>query len=69
MILKTNPFKFLKQIPLGIKLLLRGRMSLFTEKMEGDPQQLQDLLDHMDKPNDKQKPAGEGSNDDSETLP
>lgn len=69
MILKTNPFKFLKQIPLGLKMLLRGRMSLFTEKMEGDPQQLQDLLDHMDKPDDERKPIAEGSNNDSEMLP
>ena len=52
MILKTNPFKFLKQIPLGLKLLFRGRMSLFTEKMSGDRRQLQDLLDYMDKQND-----------------
>jgi heterodisulfide reductase subunit C len=49
MILKTNPLKFLKKIPLGLKLLLRGRMSLFTEKMSGDIHQLQDLLDYMDK--------------------
>ncbi|MBN1854392.1 MAG: 4Fe-4S dicluster domain-containing protein [Pirellulales bacterium] len=55
MILKTNPFKLLKQIPLGLKLLLRGRMSLFTEKMSGDRHQLQELLDSMDKPTDTAK--------------
>lgn len=52
MILKTNPFKFLKQIPLGLKLLFRGRMSLFTEKMSGDRREFQDLLDYTDKQND-----------------
>jgi len=49
MILKTNPLKLLRQIPLGLKLLLKGRMSLFTEKMSGDRGQLEDLLDSMDR--------------------
>ena len=51
MILKTNPLKLLRQIPLGLKLLLKGRMSLLTEKMSGDRRQLQDLLDYMDRQN------------------
>jgi heterodisulfide reductase subunit C len=60
MILKTNPFKFLKQIPLGLKLLFRGRMSLFTEKMSGDIRQLQDLLDYVDEQNDKDEAERDG---------
>ncbi len=48
MILKTNPLKLLRQIPLGLKLLVKGRMSLWTEKMSGNKRQLQDLLDYMD---------------------
>jgi heterodisulfide reductase subunit C len=57
MILKTNPLKLLRQIPLGLKLLLRGRMSLLTEKMSGDKRQLQDLLDYMDKQNETGGPG------------
>lgn len=48
MILKTNPLRLLRQIPLGLKLLMKGRMSLLTEKMSGDRRQLRDLLDSMD---------------------
>jgi heterodisulfide reductase subunit C len=51
MILKTNPLKLLRQIPLGLKLLLKGRMSLRTEMMSSDRRQLQDLLDYIDELN------------------
>ena len=44
MILRTNPLKLFKQIPLGIKLLLRGRMKLGTERMTGDKQQFDRVL-------------------------
>ncbi|MCX7044966.1 MAG: 4Fe-4S dicluster domain-containing protein [Candidatus Sumerlaeota bacterium] len=33
--LRTNPLKFLLQIPLGIRLLLRGRMRLFAHNIKG----------------------------------
>jgi len=59
MILKTNPLKLLRQIPLGLKLLWKGRMSLLTERMSGDREQLQDLLDYVDRQNHQAAPGTE----------
>jgi heterodisulfide reductase subunit C len=48
MILKTAPLNMLKQMGLGLKLLLRGRMALGVEKMEGDPTQIRRLMEQVE---------------------
>jgi len=43
--LKTNPLKLFKNAAMGIKLLLRGRLQIREEKMEGAPAEVRELLD------------------------
>jgi heterodisulfide reductase subunit C len=42
--LKTSPIRLLRQAGLGLKLLFRGRLSLRTERMKGDRDQMRRLL-------------------------
>lgn len=45
--LKTHPFKLITNSLLGLKLMLRGRMSPKVEQMEGDKEQMRKLLELM----------------------
>lgn len=45
MFLKTRPWKLLRNMGLGLKLLFRGRMAVKTERMPEGQEQLQTLLD------------------------
>ncbi|MHC4081392.1 MAG: 4Fe-4S dicluster domain-containing protein [Planctomycetota bacterium] len=47
--LKTYPLQLLRQAGLGLKLLLRGRILIRTERMEGDPEQMHRLLEAVEK--------------------
>jgi heterodisulfide reductase subunit C len=47
--LKTYPLRLLLQAGLGLKLLLRGRILIRTERMEGDPDQMRRLLEAVEK--------------------
>ena len=49
MFLKTNPFKMLTRASLGLKLLMRGRMTVKTERMSGGTGQLKKLMDAVEK--------------------
>lgn len=44
--LKTNPFRYLKKLPLGLKLFGRGRLSLKGEKIRGK-RELAAVLQHL----------------------
>jgi heterodisulfide reductase subunit C len=46
--LKTSPMSILRQAGLGLKLLFRGRLSLKTERMNGDLAQMRRLLDAVE---------------------
>lgn len=48
MILKTAPLNMLKQMGLGLKLLLRGRMAMGVEKMDGDPSDIRKLMEQVE---------------------
>lgn len=48
MILKTAPLKLFKQMGLGLKLLLHGRLSILEEHMDGGAEQLRKILDHVE---------------------
>ena len=47
MFLKTNPLKLIGNGLMGLKLMLKGRMSPKVEKMTGDPGQVALLLDKV----------------------
>jgi heterodisulfide reductase subunit C len=47
--LRTSPMRLLRQAGLGIKLLLRGRIALRTERMTGDREQMRRLLETVEK--------------------
>jgi quinone-modifying oxidoreductase subunit QmoC len=48
MILKTAPWKLLKQASLGLKLFLHGRLSVRKERLDGGVDQMRRLLDYVD---------------------
>ncbi len=46
--LKTDPFGAVGQMPLGLRLLKKGRLSLFPKKHKGF-KQVRAILDHIEK--------------------
>jgi quinone-modifying oxidoreductase subunit QmoC len=55
MLLKTAPWKLFKQAMLGLRLFLHGRLSIGTERMDGGLKQMHQLLEHIDKAQQKQR--------------
>jgi heterodisulfide reductase subunit C len=47
--LKTSPWRLLRQAGLGLKLLRRGRLTLRTERMAGDREEMRRLLRNVEK--------------------